>query len=282
MIYIFTALYAEAKPMIKSLGLKEIKTRYNFKQYFSKGLEDSEICLTITGVGSVAASTAVGAVCAYMGVKATDFLINIGTCAGDLSKKQEAFLINKLTEKVTGRTFYPDVLYRHMFEETELVTVPAVVKDGMDKVEQLYDMEAAAIYQAGSFFAGPHQMYFIKVVSDSGEETEMISSALTDCVEMHMEKIIAFIRRLEEISQEQLIEAEVFSEEEWKWINHLCEDLKCSVTMQAMVKQLCRYCKLAGIDYMEPVCDLYGQGILPCKDKREGKRLFDEITRQLL
>ena len=40
----------------------------------------------------------------------------------------------------------------------------------------LHDMEGAAIYQAGSYWLGPHQMSFIKVISDHG--TDQISAGI--------------------------------------------------------------------------------------------------------
>ena len=99
MIYIFMALYAEAKPLIKKLDLKKINSRFKFTQY-----ESPEICLTITGVGSIAASTAVGAVCASRDIGETDILVNIGSCAGSASSLHGIYLIHKITDEVTGRT----------------------------------------------------------------------------------------------------------------------------------------------------------------------------------
>ena len=121
MIYIFMALYAEAKPLIKKLDLKKINSRFKFTQY-----ESPEICLTITGVGSIAASTAVGAVCASRDIGEMDILVNIGSCAGSASSLHGIYLIHKITDSVTGRTYYPDMLYRHMFKEAEIVTIPSV------------------------------------------------------------------------------------------------------------------------------------------------------------
>ena len=67
---------------------------------------------------------------------------------------------NKLTEQMTGRTFYPDMLMKANFRECEIVTVARVLNEGSDSV--VYDMEAAAVYQAAAFFVGPHRMHFIK------------------------------------------------------------------------------------------------------------------------
>lgn len=60
-------------------------------------------------------------------------------------------MCHKITEQATGKTFYPDILYRHPWKERELVT-------GMQPLQRaaahgaLYDMEAAAVYQAGIRF----------------------------------------------------------------------------------------------------------------------------------
>ena len=220
MIYVFMALYAEAKPLIEKLELKKINSRFKFTQY-----ESPEICLTITGVGSIAASTAVGAVCASRDIDAADILVNIGSCAGSASSLHGIYLIHKITDEVTGRTYYPDMLYKHTFDEVEIITIPSVktrekvaivsnpsirntekmqtisnpsvrMKGKMevataslvrDEEKQelisapLYDMEAAAIYQAGSYFVGPHQMQFLKVVSDEGNGATVTPDMLTEC-----------------------------------------------------------------------------------------------------
>ena len=91
MIYVFMALYAEAKPLIEKLDLKKNNSRFKFIQY-----ESPEICLTITGVGSIAASTAVGAVCASRDIDAADILVNIGSCAGGANMVGNIYLIHKL------------------------------------------------------------------------------------------------------------------------------------------------------------------------------------------
>lgn len=308
MIYVFMALYAEAKPLIEKLELKKINSRFKFTQY-----ESPEICLTITGVGSIAASTAVGAVCASRDIDAADILVNIGSCAGSASSLHGIYLIHKITDEVTGRTYYPDMLYKHMFEEAELVTIPSVKKK-TEKAENvsspsvrtngkmevataslvrdeekqelisapLYDMEAAAIYQAGSYFVGPHQMQFLKVVSDEGNGAAVTPNMLTECMHMHVDAMAELLDTLQAITKEWQEQKLVFSEEETGLVAQLCEDLHCSAVMQASVEQLCRYWKLSGIDYEAYISQMYAQGLLPCKDKREGKRRIDAFRKELL
>ena len=287
MIYIFMALYAEAKPLIEKLDLKKINSRFKFTQYASP-----EICLTITGVGGIAASTAVGAVCASRDIEETDVLVNIGSCAGSASSLHGIYLIHKITDSVTGRTYYPDMLYRHRFKEAEIVTIPSVKTKEKSKTVSsptlelasapLYDMEAAAIYQAGSYFVGPHQMQFLKVVSDEGSGEAVTPDRLTECMRLHVGDIVTFLDTLQEVTGEQKEQNLVFSEKEQKWVEKLCADMHCSAVMKASVEQLCRYWKLSGIDYVSHISEMYAQGLLPCKDKREGKRRIDAFRKELL
>lgn len=330
MIYVFIAMYAEAKPLIERLKLKKINSVCKFAQYRSEKEADVDICLTITGCGSVAASTAVGAVCACGELCAEDVIINIGTAAGALEQQGNLFLIHKITEQVTERTFYPDILFGYNFEEAEVLTMPTVVKNvkalnGKDEKEDigsvinlgigeypiLYDMEAAGIYQAANYFVGPHQMHFLKIVSDAGVEkkedrndiggigeranrrgnSEFVGTGMDRritfedigaCMEQHVDQVVAYIRLLSEGSCQEQEKRSVFSGEELLLVEKLCEDLRCSATMGAELRQLCRYWKLAGVDYVGRITKAYEEGELPCKDKRRGKGLLDEWKRELL
>ena len=59
-------------------------------------------------------------------------------------------------------------------------------------------------------------------------------------------------------------------------------DMHCSAVMRASVTQQLRYAALAGINYQGIIEEMYQAGELPCKDKREGKRCFEELGRKLL
>ena len=158
MITIFTALYPEAKELIRALSLKKDMTQNHF-QVFSD--ENNQIQIVITGASAIAAATAVAECSTRKEPDSGDFLINYGSCAGRKNiPVGTVSLCNKLTQTVDGRTFYPDILYRHPFEEAELYSFPAVQdresfqqfldKDagaGDRRKEILVDMEAAAIYQ---------------------------------------------------------------------------------------------------------------------------------------
>lgn len=215
MIYLFCALYPEAAALISHYGLKKDTAESRFQVFCD---ENGEICLTVTGPGEVAAAAAVGSICTKYQAGRGDTLINVGTCAAvalpaasgraGVSKgpaeasdgpetagccragalQGNAFLCSRLTEAATGKTFYPDILYRHGFCERGIVTGMNLIDDAEDGFSAgfcgvpdevvaacaqdgffLYDMEAAAVYQAGAYFFGPHQMSFIKIISDVEE-----------------------------------------------------------------------------------------------------------------
>lgn len=180
MIYVVTALYQEAHGFIRELELKK-NTAYAPFEVFDN--ESAGIRLVVTGVGEIAAAAVVAAVCAQDGADAADFLINIGCCAAanagadsgcetvdsgmdsgsgaaHAAQIGDLYVCHKITEQATGKTFYPDILYRHPWKERELVT-------GMQPLQRaaahgaLYDMEAAAVYQAGIrfFFSGPDAFF---------------------------------------------------------------------------------------------------------------------------
>lgn len=178
MIYLFTALYDEAYPFLQYYKMKKEINSLPFEMY---RCEEQQICLTITGTGEITAATVVAAVCAMGHVKAGDIFVQCGICAGAEQKKGVAYLCSKITEEATQKTFYPDILYRHPFPEAAVVTGMNVRRKASVSEEhvcqkadmpqntdtanpvklcdtelyniELYDMEAAAGYQAAHHFS---------------------------------------------------------------------------------------------------------------------------------
>ncbi|MEE1377573.1 MAG: hypothetical protein UF438_02500 [Oribacterium sp.] len=116
--------------------------------------------------------------------------------------------IHRITDTATKRDFYPDMLLNTGLPEASLITGAKLLtaqdtwaqvdaqrdkksRQGMtdDAVQDmladrlaaplLYDMEAAAIYQAASMFLGPHQMNFLRIVTDDGLTQEEMESGMT-------------------------------------------------------------------------------------------------------
>lgn len=322
MIYIFVALYPEAKPIIQKLGLKRKRAEFGFDIYSA---DTPGIRLVITGTGLVSAAAAVGSTLAYYhaGRDREDIiLVNFGSCAGR-GGVGRVFLCNKIIDRISGHTFYPDILYCHNFPESYVVTEPEVLKDGLDYLQEgdlydrgdledeqdnspgdgLHDMEAAAIYQAGSRFLAPHQMSFIKVISDSGMGRELCVKELTEIMEAGTEDFLKYLTdcierdvggRGQESKTGDVVSAggngqggssisaggrKQIREQE---LEQLCEELHCSETMRMAVRQCVRYWSLSDIDYQSVIRQMREQKKLPCRDRREGKKRFEELKKRLL
>ena len=274
MIYIFSAFYAEVKNIIDHYGLKKEKSpeMVRFDVFANESIR-----LVITGVGEINAAAAVSNIGGAYGISPDDEILNVGCGAGFSSDicMGSIFLGNKLTEQMTGRTFYPDMLMKANFRECEIVTVARVLNEGCDSV--VYDMEAAAVYQAAAFFVGPHRMHFIKLVSDAGERIDQ--SKITELFALQEDKICGYIDRLLSACADKAPMDDTQSS--WNMDRLIC-DMRCSKVMGDQLAQLIKYCRLSGIDYKAVLDEYYTNGLLPCESKREGKKCLFELKQRLL
>ena len=315
MVYVFCAFYGECSGLIKHYNLKKRQTDkyYRFDVFEN---ENQPVRIILTGQGSVMAAAAVSGAASFFGIKAEDAIINVGTCAGDYEPGQ-VFICNKITEEATGRTFYPDMILRSSLPERELVTAPVVIRKSIHEYANkdshnmaLYDMEAAAIYQAANLYVGPHRMGFVKVVSDNGdiegltpdfikglmagavdEIASYVDRLVTDAGNWHNDRLDAFDKlnggknnsiQQQHMEHYSLNDDMCRAEENTQFTNQLCKDLHCSKVMENQVRQLIKYLSLEGTDYMTYINKLYNEGRLPAHDKKNGKVCLDEIKRELL
>lgn len=294
MVYIFTALYCEAYNFIRQFHLTKKQENTCFQEFYN---DAAGIRLTITGVGEIAAAAAVGSTCSVYRPAQDDWLLNVGICAHTV-QNDGIFLCNKIVEKATGKTFYPDMLCRHEFGEGTIVTgmMPwhgednDVMMTTSASCGTMYDMEAAAVYQAGSRFFGPHQMIFLKVVSDKGvvgedsvEDSviEVSKEKTIHLMEKYQQSIMDYIGRISDMARKNVCQRNLLCRDGEKQIETFCADLHCSKTMRDFMGQYVRYMALSGLDYVSVIQEMYEQKLLPCKDKREGKLRFEEFKRRL-
>lgn len=277
MFYIVCALAAEARPLISALSLRKDDHACPYDTYFS---EDSTCVLVLSGMGNVAASSAASYLLTRFGFRPDrDFLLNFGSCAGSIPG---LYLIHKITDEVTGRVFYPDMLYDlsscglPLSSEKALVTVPKVISSLPDP-ELLYEMEASGIFQAASRFCPPHRMIFLKYVSDAGEEDpKNITSALL--TERAMEQLPHVLSVLEYLGKEECPE-ELIDED--LYIS-ACLALRLSETLRHELRQLFFYAKASGQDIESILSGLASEEKIPARSKKEGKEVLNVIRDRLL
>ena len=218
------------------------------------------------------------------GCEPADRDMDSGYGAAHAAQIGDLYVCHKITEQATGKTFYPDILYRHPWKERELVT-------GMQPLQRaaahgaLYDMEAAAVYQAGIRFFSPDRMLFLKVVSDFGiaGQERMTAEALTGLLEQYVKEIAAFLANLREAAdEEETLRNDGILQEDEMVLERLFAALHCSQTMLASARQYITYAALTGYDWKAELKEWYARGLLPCKDRREGKVRLEELKQVLL
>ena len=309
MIHIFTALYPEAKPLIQALSLKKRAAQTHYQQFLS---EEGDICLTITGVGPLQAAAVTASVLTDYDAGAQDQLLSLGTAARLTTCPASMYHVNKITEAATMRDFYPDMLLNTGLPEASLITgAKLYTKQESGYAADLYDMEAAAIYQAASMFLGPHQMNFLRIVTDDGltqEEMETgmtmrtvtnaasgteskpavgteasaprsLAAHVTDCVEQQVDTIVTVVDKLRALMAAEAAGHQVLTENEQQLVDKLIADAHFSKVMADECVQLIRYAALSELDWQQPIAALYAEGLVPTRDKRAGKIILERHLR---
>ena len=342
MIHIFTALYPEAKPLIQALSLKKRAAQTHYQQFLS---EEGDLCLTITGVGPMQAAAVTASVLTDFDAGASDQLLSLGTAARltqhEYSERNEdpraqtespvtaeaarkdisderaertasMYHIHRITDAATKRDFYPDMLLNTGLPEASLITgAKLYTKQESGYAADLYDMEAAAVYQAASMFLGPHQMNFLRIVTDDGltqEEMETgmtvrtvtnaasgteskpavgteesapqsLATHVTDCVEQQVDTIVAVVDKLRALTAAEAAGHQVLTENERQLVDKLIADAHFSKVMTDECAQLIRYAALSELDWQQPIAALYAEGLVPTRDKRAGKIILERHLR---
>ncbi len=274
MLYVFCALYGEAKPFIEKY---ELERDMSFSHY--QVFENADMILTITGVGVLPAAMAVTEVCTRIPPVSCDYLLNAGIC-GSIDSDVTAgdvFLVNKISDDVTKKEYYPDIIYKTGIPEKALctVTVPGYVEGA------LTDMESSGVYAAGERFFSADRMVFLKAVSDMGDTENAPRELKERCADTLLEKAEVFINEALEQSRrgikDSLEQGKRGEDDLAEKIEKLAEDLRLSATMNAGLKQLLRYMSIEGGDVRGLIERIYEEEELPVKVKSKGKRIYDGI-----
>ncbi len=284
MLYLCTALYAEAAPFVEALSCKK-DPAYTHSQVFVS----EEALVLVTGSGSLSAAIALTEVLAKCPPHEGDLLINIGICGctdcsvpiGQLCR------IPKVTDATTGYDYYPDLLYRHNLPEFPLVTspTPVLIQADAGTPHKLYDMEAAGIFLAARRHFLAHSMYFYKIVSDHCSGTNHLTAdGISELVRTHVATVLSELRGIPAVSTAH----SAFSPEEEHFIQMLSETLQCSVTMASELRKLLLYYKLEHGDVLPFAKEFMSkQGISSEEEaftitRKKGKQLLEQLRNACL
>lgn len=198
----------------------------------------------------------------------SDCILNIGAAAGKISG---CYLINSVTDEKSGRKFYPDMPSDQLMTEAPLITSSSIVTD--PKPGFLYDMEALHIFSFAMKKTAPSKIAFIKIVSDDGSRRPSANevTALIRGYRDVIEKFILSFDRKEEPVNYMPVPGSVMDE------------LRLTQYMRLEFEDLVHYCVVSGkMERLYAVLDeMRKKEMIPVKDKRQGRRVLDEIFSRL-
>ena len=220
--------------------------------------------IVITGVGGCAISTI-----SKIGLTPNDYVLNVGICAG--KEPGNGYLINQVISDVTGRRFYPDILFESGAEEMSITTASEVVtsvEEGM-----LYDMESSLICDAVLKVIPPSNLAIYKVVSDSGDKFPT-KNEVTQLIREHADEI----KKIAE-----LLTARSGTKEYEFLPESIFEEMRLTQYMRNELKDLEHYCAAAGRqeELLVLLDKMRAEERLPVKDKKAGREVLDEICSYL-
>jgi hypothetical protein len=207
MIFLITALHAEAKPLCEYYRLKR-DTSLPYILY-----RNEKIVLLVSGIGKTNALMAVSALLGWRIPKPEDCLINIGICGAPLTYEiGKVLLIHQIHDG--ERHYYPDILYTHPLRECSLKCV-----DDAQTISHDYpvDMESSAVFQAASRFFKLHQIALIKIVSDHFEPERVTKEGVVELVRTNLSVIDEICTALEGVQNSNPL----FREDETETIEKL-------------------------------------------------------------
>jgi hypothetical protein len=228
MLYITTALSAEARPLIDYYKLTRV---YSLPYTL---FENEKVKLIITGIGIENAMMATSALLGYLPPKNGDIFLNVGICAAPKEFAiGEGILAHKLTHKQSS--YYPDILFEHNFHECELLCVDTPAQNILHAPT---DMESYGIYKAASRFFATHAMLFFKVVSDHFEPSHINKEMATELISKQQLSLENLIRAAQFVSKQN----QIFSRDEKKLAEQISELLTKS--QEDAFYDACYYYKL--------------------------------------
>ena len=219
--------------------------------------------LVVTGVGNYARKALEN-----IELTSSDSVLNVGCAAG---KTGGCYLINSVTDEKSGRRFYPDMPGSFILPEMPLITASGIVTE--PEPGFLYDMEASIICSFAKKKTAPSRIAVVKAVSDDGSRRPSAG------------EVTSLLRGFrDEISR--VIEYLLPGEDQTDYMPlplSVADELKLTQYMRLEFEDLVHYCVVSGkIRKLEAVLDmLRKEGTVPVKDKRQGRRVLDEIFARL-
>ncbi|WP_405355852.1 spore photoproduct lyase [Fusobacterium animalis] len=270
MLYIVTALYIEAKPLISLFNLKKDNTYTKFQVFSNKNIK-----LIISGTGKIKSATALTYLISNKDIKENDYIINIGFIASSNNNSQlgDIVYISKIQNAYSDTTFYPEMIYKHNFLEGSLTTFDKIVEKKIENIEYI-DMEAYGFFQTASIFFKKDKIIVLKIISDilkeKLEDRILIDFKNENLFNENYKKIYDFLLKFVNTPTDN---ENNFNNNEQDLIKKVLENLKLSDTMTYDFFNILKYLKIKyrNIDILKKYENI------EVNSKVQGKKIFEEI-----
>jgi len=194
---ILTALKAESSPIIHHFNLQR-DNRFSFPVF-----QNGDVWLIGIGVGKKNISHRINQFYSTISPKNVQW-INIGIAGGtkDETTIGELYLIHRLIDPKSQKSYYPDVITNHSLPVQVLYTVDKPVTDGGKPFKGLVDMEASEIYNCIRNQSDNHSISFLKIVSDwMGPDVHHLDAiAISSFIESNIYQIEHYLEAFKKIS----------------------------------------------------------------------------------
>lgn len=280
LLFILTALHAEAKPIIQKLRLKKTGDVSGIQLYAGK-----QAALAVSGTGPLKAAVAGAVLLSRHAAAERDLFLNIGVCgaANESLSIGQTVLCHKIIHHDSGRTYYPDMVYRHPFREGVLETFSRPVgRDMLGAVTgDVVDMEGAGAYEAAGAFLPPDRILCVKIVSDplnTDDPPRIDADTVTALIDDALDPVLEYAFRVEQAEAAASSSAAQWNEEDQRFVDELSARLRLTATLRHRLRLLAAGYKLRhGAPLPDPDLLFPGQAAT----KQEGKIAFEHIAKQL-
>ena len=270
MLYIVTALYIEAKPLISLFNLKKDNTYTKFQVFSNENIK-----LIISGTGKIKSATALTYLISNKDIKENEYIINIGFIASLNNNSQlgDIVYISKIQNAYSDTTFYPEIIYKHNFLEGSLTTFDKIIDNKIENIEYI-DMEAYGFFQTASIFFKKDKIIVLKIISDilkeKVEDRILIDFKDENLFNESYKKIYDFLLEFINIPTDN---ENNFNNNEQDLIKKVLENLKLSDTMTYEFFNILKYLKIkyGNIDILKKYENI------EVNSKVQGKKIFEEI-----
>ena len=194
MTNLVVALQAEARPIIEALDLVHDSLAGIFPVYCN-----DSVSLVVSGVGRTYCAAAVTHLFHRTAQSTDQAWLNIGIAGHQQVPIGSVLLASRITEQVSGRSWYPPYVLDVELSRSPLVTV--------DKPERYYpeccayDMEASSFYQIASRCSTGELIQSLKIISDGpGSNLDLKADQISQLIADQMLSIESMLSQLSNLA----------------------------------------------------------------------------------